>query len=334
MRIIVALAAWFVVAALVPVPSHAQVGNPFDHLKCYKIKDPTKAKYVADLVPLQQPPFQVEPGCLVKFPAKLFCIPVQKTNVQPAPPGAVNGVAAQDYLLYQIKCPNVAVVKGGMLLPVTDQFASRTISVFKHQFLLVPAFKQSQLCHNQANQGLPPLCGGDCTDPNAKCVQIPGTITCGCQSPCGLDAVGTCGGTCPFATQLCQTITLADGTLSCSCDPPVDGCHLEDPATRTCGGDCADPDARCVLNSTGTCECEKPCGAIGIRKCGGLCPTAAETCRVKPDDSGCECVSTISQHCGPDPLTGQCGGTCPNNDPCQHSGPVPGGTCVCGPSNQ
>ena len=95
-----AFVAWLAVLAVVPVSAQAQVGNPFDHLKCYKVKDPTKAKYVADLVPLQAPPFQVEPGCALKTPAKLFCIPVQKTNVQPAAPGAVNGVAAQDYLVY------------------------------------------------------------------------------------------------------------------------------------------------------------------------------------------------------------------------------------------
>src|SRR5687768_3287871 len=88
----VRVVAWTFLAMLIPASSSAQVGNPFDHLKCYKIKDPTKAAYVADLVPLQRPPFSVEPGCKVLFPPKLFCIPVQKTNVQPQPPGAVNGI--------------------------------------------------------------------------------------------------------------------------------------------------------------------------------------------------------------------------------------------------
>ena len=334
MRKIVALAVWLVIATLVPVQSQAQVGNPFDHLKCYKIKDPTKAKYVADLVPLQQPPFQVEPGCLVKFPAKLFCIPVQKTNVQPAPPGGVNGVTAQDYLLYQIKCPDVAVVKGGMPLPVSDQFASRTIAVFKHQFLLVPAFKQSNLCHNGAAAGLPPVCGGDCTDPSATCVQIPGTTTCGCQPHCGVNTAGTCGGTCPAANQQCQLVTLADGTVECTCDPIFDACHLANAATRTCGGECTDPAAQCALSTNGVCECVKPCGPTGIRQCGGTCPTAAETCRVKPDDSGCECVGAGPQLCGFFPGTEQCGGICPRNLVCLHTGPVPGGGCACGVPNQ
>ncbi len=335
-RMFLALATAIVAAALAPALSQAQVGNPFDHLKCYKIKDPQlKVQYTADLVPLQIPPFNIEPGCVLKVPAKLFCIPVQKTNVQPNPPGAVNGTTAQDYLLYKIKCPNIAVVKGGMPLPVTDQFGARTILVGAHQVLLVPAFKQSNLCHNQqGDPALPPICGGDCTDPNAKCVQVAGTTTCACESPCGLDAQGVCSGMCSFPGQTCQLITLSNGVVDCTCDPPVDTCHLVDPAARTCGGECSDPNARCVLDSTGSCQCEKPCGAIGIRKCGGLCQNATETCTVKPDDSGCECKPTVAQPCGPDATTGQCGGVCPNNDTCVHSGPVPGGTCVCGPSNQ
>ncbi len=325
-----AFVALLAVAALVPAPSQAQVGNPFDHLKCYKIKDPTKAKYVADLVPLQQPPFQVEPDCTVKTPAKLFCIPVQKTNVQPVPPGAVNGVAAQDYLVYQIKCGKLP----GLTLPVTDQFGARTIGVGTHQFLLVPAFKQSTLCHNGAAAGTPPVCGGDCTDPFAKCELVPGTTTCACQHGCGFDAAGTCSGTCTVTGQTCQIVTLADGTAECTCDPPFDNCHLADPAARTCGGGCSDPTAECVLNTNGVCDCEKPCGAIGIRRCGGLCPNATDVCTVKPDDSGCVCQSTAPQPCGFLPGSEQCGGGCPHNLVCMHTGPVPGGSCACGVRNQ
>jgi hypothetical protein len=331
----VALVAWLAVAALVPASAPAQVGNPFDHLKCYKIKDPTKAKYVADLVPLQLPPFQVEPGCSVKFPAKLFCIPVQKKNVQPAPPGAVNGAQAQDYLLYQIKCPNTVVVKGGMPLPVTDQFGARTVNVFKHQFLLVPAFKQSKLCHNTAAAGLPPVCGGDCTDPAESCALVPGTTSCDCQPRCSIDVLtGDCRGTCPHTNQACALVPQADGTVACTCDPIVDDCHLVDPVAKQCGGPCDDPAAECVLGTSGICECIRPCGPTGIRQCGGLCPNTTDTCRVKPDDSGCECVGVGPTPCGFIAGTQQCGGVCPINLTCLHTGPVPGGQCACGHPHQ
>jgi len=333
-RISLALAAVIVAAALAPALARAQVGIPFDHLKCYKIKDPQPpAKYTADLTPLQHPPFNVEPGCVISVPAKLLCIPVEKTNVQPNPPGTVNGTNAQDYLLYKIKCPNVTVVKGGMPLPVTDQFGARTILVGPHKVLLVPAFKQSNLCHNQANPGTPPVCGGDCTNPGAKCVLNPNGTDCDCEIPCGLNAAGQCGGECPLATQTCNFAPGSNGVLECGCHP-FGGC-FPDPATGQCGGPCPNADERCVNDAaTGSCKCEGPCGAVGIRRCGGLCPTAAETCRTKPDDSGCECVPTTPQPCGPD-AQGVCGGTCPNNEVCVAGGPVPPGNgCACGPRSQ
>jgi len=327
---ILAFIALLAVAALVPTASVAQVGNPFDHLKCYKVKDPTKAKYVADLVPLQQPPFQVEAGCAVKVPAKLFCIPVQKTNVQPAAPAAVNGLQAQDYLVYQIKCPKSV----GLTLPVTDQFAARTIGIGSHQFLMVPAFKQSNLCRNTVAGAVPPVCGGDCTDPLAKCAVIPGTTTCGCQRGCSFDAAGTCSGTCPATGQTCQIVSNPGQPDICTCAPPFDNCHLEDPATGVCGGGCTDSTAQCILDTNGVCECVKPCGSIGIRQCGGLCQTPQEVCQPKPDDSGCECVGTQPQPCGFLPGSEQCGGICPHNLVCVHTGPVPGGSCACGVQNQ
>ena len=61
-------------------PTGAQVP---DHLNCYKIKDPqAKATYTADLGGLV-----AEPGCTIKVPAKLACVPATKTNVAPTPPG-------------------------------------------------------------------------------------------------------------------------------------------------------------------------------------------------------------------------------------------------------
>jgi len=333
-KTLLVVAAAAIAAALSPAPARAQVGNPFDHLKCYKIKDPLKAKFVADLVPLQNPPFSPEPGCVITTPAKLFCIPVQKTNVRPTPiPGTVNGVAAQDYLVYKIKCPNVAVTKGGMPLPVSDQFGARTVLVGVHQLLLVPAFKQANLCHNTAPAGAQPVCGGDCTNPSQQCVLNSTTNACDCESPCGLDTTGQCSGTCPFPTQNCHFATQADGTLACSCNPPVDGC-VRDPASQQCGGPCPEADETCVTDvASGTCQCEKPCGATGLRMCGGTCPPQ-QFCRVKPDDSGCECAPSAPQPCGMLPGSTQCGGTCPNTMVCIAGGPVPGPGCVCGVPNQ
>jgi hypothetical protein len=70
-----------VVLALAPSIAFAQ--PLLDHLQCYKSKDPqAKATYTADITGLT-----LEPGCRVKVPAKLTCVPAAKTNVSPTPPG-------------------------------------------------------------------------------------------------------------------------------------------------------------------------------------------------------------------------------------------------------
>lgn len=46
-----------------------------DHLKCYKIKDPTKLKGIVDL---DSPQFDLEAGCKIGK-AKKLCVPVKKT---------------------------------------------------------------------------------------------------------------------------------------------------------------------------------------------------------------------------------------------------------------
>jgi len=326
-RLPLPLAAAFA-ALLWPALSSAQTGLPYDHLSCFRVKDPIRGAYAVDLVPLQMPTFSKASGCKLRVPAKLFCIPVQKMNVKPPPPLTVNGVQAQDYLVYQVACPR-AVVNGGQPLPVVDQFGTRPILVGNQLQLLVPAYKTSLACRNTAPTGTPAQCGGECTNPGQRCVLKPGTTICECESPCGADAAGQCGGTCPFSNQLCHPVTLSSGAVACSCTPPVDGC-TRDAASGQCGGPCPSADETCVTDtSSGTCKCEKPCGPTGIHQCGGPCPTATESCQMKPDDSGCECRPTGPQPCGPDPLSNQCGGTCPNNLPC-----VPGSAatapCICG----
>jgi hypothetical protein len=323
------LAAAALAAILLPAMAYAQAGLPYDHLSCFRVKDPVRGVYAVDLVPLQTPTFSKASGCRLRVPAKLFCVPVQKTNVKPAPPLTVNGVQAQDYLVYQVACPK-GVVNAGQPLDVKDQFGARPIVVGNQLLLLVPAYKKSRLCQNTAPAGAAPQCGGECTDPGQKCVQVPGTTTCQCESPCGRDSVGECSGTCPYPTQDCHVVGLSSGALGCTCAPPVDGC-TRDAATGQCGGPCPEADESCVTDTlSGTCKCEKPCGAIGIRQCGGPCPTANESCQMKPDDSGCECKPTTTQQpCGPDPLSGQCGGVCPNNLPCL-PGNAATGPCICG----
>jgi hypothetical protein len=149
------------------------VAAPFDHLACWKAKDPTpKTTYSADLLsgtsglPSQQ-------GCVVKLPAKQLCSDVAKSNVQPTPPGAAPGTALLGALFacYQVKCPKAAVTS----VPVHDQFGDRTVTVKPPSLLCAPANVQMP-CGSAAA----PACNGTCP-PGASCafVLFSGTCQCG-----------------------------------------------------------------------------------------------------------------------------------------------------------
>ncbi len=117
-------------AGLEPLPP-----GPQDHLRCVKVKDKNlaKAKYVADLQAVH-PSFPDESGCLIKVPAKLYCFPVEKQDVNPAPPEDVGGPQIVEQLVcYKLKCP-----KQQLAVPVEDQFGSRTITVTAPKILCAP----------------------------------------------------------------------------------------------------------------------------------------------------------------------------------------------------
>ena len=97
---------------------HAQVP---DHLKCYKVKDSlTKVTYTADLDGLV-----AEPGCSIKVPAAMACVPATKTIVGPPfPPGGGGTGTPNSFFCYKVKCPKVTLPT----LDGTDQFGSRTVT--------------------------------------------------------------------------------------------------------------------------------------------------------------------------------------------------------------
>src|SRR6266404_2148226 len=92
-----------------------------DHLKCYKIKDPqAKTTYTADLGGLV-----AEPGCLIKLPAKLACVPSTKTiTSSPQPPGGGGTGTPNSFFCYKVKCPKASLPS----LSGADQFGSRAVA--------------------------------------------------------------------------------------------------------------------------------------------------------------------------------------------------------------
>jgi len=104
----------------------------FDHLKCYKAKDPAAKKtYTATLTGLT-----AESGCIIKTPGKMLCVQTAKSAVSPAPPGGgPSGTDAGAFMCYKVKCPRGALPP----VSVTDQFGSRSLAPSSAKFICAPA---------------------------------------------------------------------------------------------------------------------------------------------------------------------------------------------------
>src|SRR5215470_3535693 len=88
-----------------------------DHLKCYKVRDPqAKASYTADLGGLV-----AEPGCTIKVPATLACVPATKANLSPPAQGTGATGTPNAFGCYKVHCPKAALPA----LQLNDQFGSR-----------------------------------------------------------------------------------------------------------------------------------------------------------------------------------------------------------------
>src|SRR5262245_3073273 len=191
-----------------------------DHLKCYKVRDPlAKTRYTADLAGLV-----AEPGCLVKVPAKLACVPATKTNVAPAPPGGGPSGTPNAFLCYAVKCPKSAFPQ----LPVQDQFGSRTLTPRKASLLCAPATAMTTTTTTTTTVSCPtttflPACSGTttCSGFCPGLQNCTGTGACGCVGPpvpCGSVASAfLCQfGECPQGSQ-CKVATVDGCPSGCSC---------------------------------------------------------------------------------------------------------------------
>ncbi len=139
-------------------------GAALDHLKCFKIKDPqAKAKYTADLDVVSGTAGGIsEPGCTIKVPAIMACVPTVKTNVTPTPPGIPDQGTPNSFFCYKVKCPAVA----HPALSGTDQFGSRTVEVKTGSRLLCA-----------------PLAGPPTTTSTTPSSTTTTTLTAGCPLP-------------------------------------------------------------------------------------------------------------------------------------------------------
>lgn len=194
-----------------------------DHLKCYKPKDPlTKATYTADIAGLT-----AEPGCLIKVPARLTCVPATKTNVSPAPPGGGPSGTPNGFNCYVVKCPKT-------VLPTVltqDQFGARTVTPGPAKLFCAPFLVTTTTVTTTTTTT---------TTPPARCAPA-GTI--GCGQPCA----GTCTCMGPGTTQFCSGVHCGSVEKAC-----VD---VSVPAGAACSFDGACPPGQaCIAPSPMTCS--------------------------------------------------------------------------------
>jgi hypothetical protein len=284
-----------------------------DHLQCFKIRDAsTKASYTADLTP-SDTTFPVASGCIVRVPAKLLCVDVQKTIVAGNPPGAPPGLQAQKYLCYKAKCPKVTPTA-----TVQDQFGTHQVTVKGTSLLCAPepaptttttttSTTTTTGCANVDTDGdgyFAPPCGNDCDD-NNPAVNPGANLTCG---------VGACQ----------VTVPSCNGNTPNTCTPGT-------PTTEVCAN-LIDDDCDGLVDETGcTCftsgQCPSPPNAVGQCQaglCTFFCQMGFSDCNNQPGD-GCEVnTQTNVNNCS------SCGNVCilrPNTI----SSSCTGGICQMGP---
>jgi hypothetical protein len=281
----------FVILATVAIglaPPMIAIAQTYDHLKCYKMKDPHNFTAVANLAPIQNPPFPVEPGCKIKVRGVEFCIPVDKTLVPGtgnAPSAPVAGQPLQnDFICYNMKCPKPPAPIPPVL--VSDQFGSRTLQKFTARRICTPAIK-----------GLPTTTTIPQTTTTTTTTTMP-------SNPCMLDQQGACLGTCPNAGDTC----LYDpATGVCDCYPQSAQCTLD--LVGMCVGLCPHANDICAPDPSGTppCTCQQPppCNLATFPACNGTCP-GGKVCVKDATTSFCHCCGVLAAPCvtTPDCCTG------------------------------
>lgn len=112
--------------------------QPYDHLRCYKVKDPHKFDAFVDLAPSQTALFPLLSACKVKVRSKQFCSPVEVEVLSSEDP--VPGLVGQDlddsYYCYKMKCPTDVTPPD---VEVTDPFGTRAAGRLKLRTLCAPA---------------------------------------------------------------------------------------------------------------------------------------------------------------------------------------------------
>lgn len=173
--------------------------QPYDHLKCFKIKD-SLASFVAtaDLRPLDTGNFELDAGCTIKVRSRELCVPVNKDRIDEGPSLVVAGQELTNaFLCYTVRCSGETLPAA---LSMSDQFGSRQLSKLHTTRLCAPAMLGTPPTTTTTTlpAGTPrsctsatvPACDGTCGDQNFSCQPDAGGAACICK---GVDIFLTCG---------------------------------------------------------------------------------------------------------------------------------------------
>lgn len=203
-----------------------------DHLTCYSVRDPRpKTQYSADLKDALR-----RHNCTITVPARLSCMPTEKSNVLPSPPGGGGVGEANPFFCYRVRCPR------GKLPPLTlgDQFGTRTVKVAGAVLVCAPAVEPTSTTSTTTGT----TSTATTTTTTSSTTSTTSTTNPGCSFQPGL----TCGGSCDAGT---TCLLAASG--QCQCVPIDQQCGAQ--PGGSCGGLCAAPGAICAPAPGGGCVC-------------------------------------------------------------------------------
>jgi len=270
------------VALGLAAPAAAQFDPSFNHLKCYKIKDPAVVKtIVVDT--------QFGRERIVKLTPVLLCAPAKKTccanpatvagcQVIPCPADPVPATAVPHFKCNKIgvkQCTDAAgtavdcttlakFAKNAIQVNLHDQFGDETVFVGGPKLLCAPVVKE--------------VVGQTTTSTSTTLQTTTSTTstTTTTRPPCRLEAFplgpGMCAGDCPNPTDVCLNVPA--GSNTCECVPQDQRCELGQPGA--CNGFCPGQAEVCQATTppAGACDCcnlpGAPCAAHADC-CSGSC---------------------------------------------------------------
>ncbi len=160
-----------------------------DHLKCFKVKDPSSFGAMADLRPEDNGTFEADAGCSISVRSRQLCIPVAKELLSTEGPDLdVSGIDLTNaFLCYKVRCPAADLPPS---LQMSDQFGTRTLTGLRTSTVCAPAIfgapPVTTTTTNTVPDGVPrdctdatpPNCDGTCNNYNFACVADAGACIC------------------------------------------------------------------------------------------------------------------------------------------------------------